>query len=170
MFGSAFIMTAVESKGIIDILLYYEMMHLKPKIVNHEADSQGKILYVVEVTDEQSGRTKVTRLRYSEFKKIHDELVALVDKLKLHLILPEFPGRKLLGSTNKSEEAIFERKKEINNVHHFLPSTWLTCSRLTNCSASTCSGNTMCLLPKFKSSNPARTLNSTCRSASIGTF
>ncbi len=56
------------------------------------------------------------KLRYSQFKDIHEELEQLVSKLKLHIILPEFPGRKLFGSTNKSEEAIFERKKELNQV------------------------------------------------------
>lgn len=30
--------------------------------------------------------------------------------------MPEFPSRKLFGSTNKSEESIFERKKDLNNV------------------------------------------------------
>lgn len=41
----------------------------------------------------------------------------MVSKLKLHIILPEFPSRKIFGSTNKSEESIFERKKDLNNVH-----------------------------------------------------
>jgi hypothetical protein len=55
-------------------------------------------------------------LRYSEFKDIHDEIEKVVSKLKLHIVLPEFPGRKFFGSTNKSEESIFERKKDINMV------------------------------------------------------
>lgn len=41
------------------------MIHLKPKIINHELDSSGKVVYVLEVTDEQTGRTKITHLRYS---------------------------------------------------------------------------------------------------------
>lgn len=93
------------------------MMNLKPKIINHETELNSKIAYVLEVTDEQSGRSKITKLRYSEFKGIHEELEKLVTKLKLHIILPEFPSRKFFGSTNKSEESIFERKKELNNVH-----------------------------------------------------
>jgi hypothetical protein len=44
----------------------------------------------------------VTKLRYSEFKDIHDEIEKVVNKLKLHIVLPEYPGRKLFGSTNKS--------------------------------------------------------------------
>jgi hypothetical protein len=30
--------------------------------------------------------------------------------------MPEFPGRKLFGSTNKSEEAVLERKKGLVQV------------------------------------------------------
>lgn len=46
-------------------------------------------------------------LRYSQFKDIHDELVQVVSKLKLQNVeMPEFPGRRLFGSTNKSEEAV----------------------------------------------------------------
>ena len=41
------------------------MIHLKPKIINHEFDNHGKVVYVLEVTDEQTGKTKTTRLRYS---------------------------------------------------------------------------------------------------------
>jgi hypothetical protein len=47
------------------------MMNLKPKIINHETESNGKIVYVLEVTDENSGQSKITKLRYSEFKNIH---------------------------------------------------------------------------------------------------
>jgi len=64
------------------------MLNLKPKIINHENDSSNKVVYILEVTDEQSGRTKTTKLRYSQFKDIHDEVEKLVSKLKLHIILP----------------------------------------------------------------------------------
>ena len=144
------------------------MIHLKPKMVNHELDSSGKVVYVLEVTDEQTGRTKVTKLRYSSFRGIHDELAAIVDKLKLHIILPEFPGRRLLWSTNKSEESVFERKKELNNVNLSLASIWWTCSRSRNYTASICSNNTTCLR-RVKVRDHVR-LSSTSRSASIGTL
>lgn len=113
------------------------MMNLKPKIINHETESSGKIAYVLEVTDEQTGRSKVTKLRYSEFKNLHEDLEKLVSKLKLHIILPEFPSRKLFGSTNKSEESIFERKKELNSVLLPIPSTSTTCSPSRSSTAST---------------------------------
>lgn len=135
-------------------------------MVNHELDSSGKVVYVLEVTDEQTGRTKVTKLRYSSFRGIHDELAAIVDKLKLHIILPEFPGRRLLWSTNKSEESVFERKKELNNVNLSLVSTWWTCSRSRNCTASTCLSSTMCL-QRVKVRDHAR-LSSTSKSALTG--
>lgn len=50
------------------------MMNLKPKIINHETESNGKITYVLEVTDEQTGRSKITKLRYSQFKSLHEDL------------------------------------------------------------------------------------------------
>lgn len=76
------------------------------------------------MTEEATQKSKITKLRYSEFKSIHDELEKIVGKLKLHIILPEFPSRKLFGSTNKSEESVFERKKELNYVLFGLFSIW----------------------------------------------
>ena len=70
----------------------------------------------MEVRDERTEQTKISKLRYSEFKDIHDELEHLISKLKLHLTLPEFPKRKVFGSTSKSEEAILDRKKDLTNV------------------------------------------------------
>lgn len=55
-------------------------------------------------------------LRYSQIKDIHDELLQVIGKFKLHIELPEFPGRKLFGSTNKSEEAVLERQKGLVQV------------------------------------------------------
>lgn len=82
-------------------------MHLKPKIIAHETGVSSKITYVLEVANESTQRTKISKLRYSEFKDIHDEIEKVVNKLKLHIVIPEFPGRKFFGSTNKSEESIF---------------------------------------------------------------
>lgn len=55
-------------------------------------------------------------MRYSEFRDIHEEIVKLINKLKLHIVLPDFPSRKIFGSTNKSQELIFERKNELTDV------------------------------------------------------
>lgn len=93
------------------------MMHIyKADITGHEVQPNGKIAYKVEVVDESTSKTKITMLRYSQFKDIHDELEQVVNKLKLHIQMPEFPGRKLFGSTNKSEEAVLERKKGLVQV------------------------------------------------------
>ena len=92
------------------------MRSLKAKIPSHETQLNNKIVYVIEVHDEVLHKVKVSKLRYSQLKEIHEELETIVNKLKLHLILPEFPGRKFLGSTNKSEESILNRKKELTNV------------------------------------------------------
>lgn len=50
------------------------MMILKPKIVGHETLIDNKIVYLVEVQDEITQKTKLSKLRYSEFKDLHDEL------------------------------------------------------------------------------------------------
>lgn len=93
------------------------MMHIyKADITGHEVQPNGKIAYKVEVVDESTSKVKITMLRYSQFKDIHDELEQVVNKLKLHIQMPEFPGRKLFGSTNKSEEAVLERKKGLVQV------------------------------------------------------
>lgn len=41
------------------------MIHLKPKIINHETEQNGKIIYVLEITDDQTNQAKTTKLRYS---------------------------------------------------------------------------------------------------------
>jgi hypothetical protein len=41
------------------------MIHLKPKVTNHELDNSGRVVYVLEIVDEQTNRTKVARMRYS---------------------------------------------------------------------------------------------------------
>lgn len=86
------------------------MRSLKGKITSHETQLNNKIVYILEVHDEVTHKMKINKLRYSQFKEIHEELETIVNKLKLHIILPEFPGRKLFGSTNKSEESILNRK------------------------------------------------------------
>jgi hypothetical protein len=50
------------------------MMNLKPKIVAHETGLNKKIDYVLEVTNETTQKTKVSKLRYSEFRDIHEEI------------------------------------------------------------------------------------------------
>jgi len=49
-------------------------MNLKPKIIAHETGTSSKITYVLEVTNETTQKTKISKLRYSEFKDIHDEI------------------------------------------------------------------------------------------------
>ena len=151
------------------IITPQNMLNLKARIINHELGEKEKVVYQLEVTNEQTGQSKTNKLRYSEFKNIHEELQKLVDRLKLHIILPQFPSRKLFGSTNKSEESIFERKKDLNTVPPSLGSTSTTCSPTTNSTASTSSRNTSC---RWRACSPPRRSNqtkSTSRYASIGT-
>lgn len=90
-------------------------MVYKIKVTGHEL-KDDKVTYSIQVTDDSTGDEKTFRYRYSQLKDIHEELEKLLGKLKLPLILPEFPGRKLFGATNKSEEAVLERKKELQLV------------------------------------------------------
>jgi hypothetical protein len=60
----------------------------KANIIGHETQSNGKITYELEVKDESTGKCKITKLRYSQFKDIHDELEQVINKLKLHINLP----------------------------------------------------------------------------------
>ena len=46
----------------------------KADIIGHETQSSGKIAYEVEVKDESTNKTKISKLRYSQFRDIHEEL------------------------------------------------------------------------------------------------
>lgn len=85
------------------------------------------------MTDTITSSFRTVKYRYSQLKDLHAELASVVDKLQLPIALPEFPGRKLFGATNKNEEAIIERKKELNNVmgYHNLVSHLFDRSRKT---------------------------------------
>ena len=86
------------------------MTPLRPKILGYEAQLNNKIVYVLEITNQKTNKSKLVKLRYSEFRNIHNEIVTIVDKLKIHVALPDFPSRNIFSSTNKSEELIFDRK------------------------------------------------------------
>ena len=48
------------------------MRSLKGKITSHETQLNNKIVYVLEIHDEVSHKVKITKLRYSQFKDIHE--------------------------------------------------------------------------------------------------
>lgn len=48
------------------------MQSLKVKITGHETQMNSKIVYCVEVKDEVTHKSKISKLRYSQFKDIHD--------------------------------------------------------------------------------------------------
>lgn len=91
-------------------------MVYKIKIISHEL-KDDKVTYAILVVNEGTPEEKLFHYRYSQLKDTHEELEKLLSKLKLPIILPEFPARKLFGATNKSEEAVLERKKELASVH-----------------------------------------------------
>lgn len=93
------------------------MQSLHAKITGHEmTEGNTKVLFILEIKDDESEKVKVSKLRYSEFKEVHDEIGQVISKLKLAIVLPEFPKRKVFGSTSKSEESILERAKDLANV------------------------------------------------------
>ena len=87
------------------------MKNLAAKITSHHADPNGAIVYCLETTQHRNPRPKITKLRYSQLLAFHQELEILVATLKMEITLPDFPTKKLVGSTNKSEESISDRKK-----------------------------------------------------------
>ena len=50
------------------------MRSLKAKIPSHETQLNNKIVYVIEVHDEVLHKVKISKLRYSQLKDIHEEL------------------------------------------------------------------------------------------------
>lgn len=48
------------------------MQSLKIRITGHETQLNSKIVYVVEIKDEITGKSKITKLRYSQFRDIHE--------------------------------------------------------------------------------------------------
>lgn len=48
------------------------MHSYKADIISHEFQQNGKICYELEVRDEASNRSKLTKLRYSQFRDIHE--------------------------------------------------------------------------------------------------
>jgi hypothetical protein len=64
------------------------MQSLKIKITGHETETNNKIVYTVEIKDEITNSVKITKLRYSQFRDIHEEVESIISKLKLHITLP----------------------------------------------------------------------------------
>lgn len=52
---------------------------------------------------------KVMSLRYSDFKSFNEKLEKALTQFRLPVLLPQFPGKKLFGSTNKSLKSIISR-------------------------------------------------------------
>jgi hypothetical protein len=64
------------------------MQSLKINITGHETETNNKIVYTVEIKDEITNSVKITKLRYSQFRDIHEEVESIISKLKLHITLP----------------------------------------------------------------------------------
>jgi hypothetical protein len=64
---------------------------------------------------------RATLKRYSELKEFHASIERTVTQLKIQVVmivsdevsLPEFPKRRLFGSTNKNAESILNRQIEL---------------------------------------------------------
>ena len=58
--------------GVVGNYNTNQMLNLKARIINHEIGDKEKVVYQLEVTNEQTGQSKANKLRYSEFKGIHE--------------------------------------------------------------------------------------------------
>ncbi|CAK63617.1 unnamed protein product (macronuclear) [Paramecium tetraurelia] len=58
------------------------------------------------------GHRKISK-RYSDLKALNDKIIEKNSNFKLHLNLPQFPGRKIFGRTKNSVAGIKQRGKEL---------------------------------------------------------
>lgn len=63
---------------------------------------------------------RVSHVRYSDLKKLHDRIEHLVKNCRLNITLPDFPKRKLFGKTNSSSEHIQNRMTDITSYMNCL--------------------------------------------------
>ncbi|KRX00972.1 Phox homologous domain [Pseudocohnilembus persalinus] len=86
------------------------------KITSYQVQDSDKVTYSIIVNDTAKQSIFTSKFRYSELKNIHEKLKKYITKYKIGggaIQLPHYPGSKLFGSTNKNEEAIIERKNDI---------------------------------------------------------
>lgn len=77
--------------------------------INHHETIEKKVYYILKVTNLEAGTEKITKKRYSEIESMHQKITDWVGIFKIKIHIPSLPKKKLLFSTNQSEESILKR-------------------------------------------------------------
>ncbi|CAK63316.1 unnamed protein product (macronuclear) [Paramecium tetraurelia] len=82
------------------------------EIPEHEY-MDGKVFYLIRTTNIENNCTKEVRKRYSELELIHLRILDWINIFKIQIPLLQFPKKKILFSTNISEESVIKRRLEL---------------------------------------------------------
>ncbi|CAD8211986.1 unnamed protein product [Paramecium octaurelia] len=88
--------------------------------IPHHKIVNKKIVYVVIFVSHSYCSAKVQHLRYSEAEKLHAKLDKSSQQLRISVTLPQFPGKKLFGSHNDSEQGILRRRSDLQDYFNQL--------------------------------------------------
>ncbi|CAD8123961.1 unnamed protein product [Paramecium sonneborni] len=88
--------------------------------IPHHKIVNKKIVYVVIFVSHSYCSAKVQHLRYSDAEKLHFKLDKSSQQLRLAVTLPSFPGKKLFGSHNDSEQGILRRRTDLQDYFNQL--------------------------------------------------
>ncbi|CAD8107667.1 unnamed protein product [Paramecium primaurelia] len=73
----------------------------------------GKVFYLIRTTNIEMNSTKEVKKRYSELELIHQKILDWINIFKIKIPQLQFPKKKILFSTNISEESIIKRRLEL---------------------------------------------------------
>ncbi|CAK83525.1 unnamed protein product (macronuclear) [Paramecium tetraurelia] len=82
------------------------------EIPTHEYQDK-KVYYVIKVTNLETNDYKEVKKRYSELESIHYKILDWISIFKIKIPQLQFPKKKLLFSTNLSEESVIKRRAEL---------------------------------------------------------
>ncbi|CAK69069.1 unnamed protein product (macronuclear) [Paramecium tetraurelia] len=88
--------------------------------IPHHQIVNKKIVYVMIFISHSYCSAKVQHLRYSDAEKLHMKLDKSLQQLRISVNLPQFPGKKLFGSHNDSEQGILRRRTELQDYFNQL--------------------------------------------------
>ncbi|CAD8207121.1 unnamed protein product [Paramecium pentaurelia] len=97
----------------------YSNQEFSCRIPHHKIVNK-KIVYVVIFVSHSYCSAKVQHLRYSEAEKLHNKLDKSSQQLRISVALPQFPGKKLFGSHNDSEQGILRRRSDLQDYFNQL--------------------------------------------------
>ncbi|CAD8085293.1 unnamed protein product [Paramecium sonneborni] len=79
--------------------------------INDYQTIDDKVYYQININCSE-GHRKISK-RYSDLKALNEKIIEKNSNFKLHLNLPQFPGRKIFGRTKNSVAGIKQRGKEL---------------------------------------------------------